>query len=252
MWWIDLIFAAILVLFAFVGWRTGLIKGVLQLFNSLVCIIVSACLARPFAQLLAKIGSLEGSVTNLFAKKFASSGVNDFAGMIGEEGMKIKDFLGLDGVKTNKFLRWLTEKFGGNNLISQGDTPSTQLGRVLGAVLLVIIAFAVLFVAFRILTMVLMRLLTRKQKTRNSEETAGAPKSRFSVNKLLGLFLGLGKGFLFLALFFVIASIIPYLNSIIGDAVQGTYLLKAFHNGVHSIMDNINLGKLIKGVFKGG
>lgn len=71
--WIDIIFIAIIVLFAIIGLAKGLIDSILSLFTTFGSAILAYFLAKPFYTFFAKIFDINGMFENLLTQTFGLS-----------------------------------------------------------------------------------------------------------------------------------------------------------------------------------
>ena len=245
MWWIDVLVVLMIALFAWIGWKKGLLSELFAMLNSVASLILALLLAKPFAMMMARVGKTQEAFTNIFASKFES------IGQLGTEltsdttvSVVLQDMA--DGMKG--FFKLLTKWFvGGDTVIEAGQTPASVFGQAMGAVLLFVIAFIVLYIIFRIAAAFLTKYFRKLNK---------APKIISVPNKVGGMGLGLFKAFLFVASILTIASFIPFLNDKVAGAVDGTFITKQLNWLTQKFLEflgsHLNLSKMISGIFKAG
>lgn len=187
----DIVVIAILLFFGLIGLVKGFVNALLSICKGFLSLIVAYFLAPHFANYLQTTflnDKINGSLLNwannkgeLFAQPIPEGGISQMVG---------------DQLNLPQFLIDFLNSLIGNNEIVSGITLGQFLADTLTYYVLLIIAFFILTLISRIIIALISRILTKLV-----EEGGGF---RF-VNRLLGFFVGLGKGFLIVLVIFFVA-----------------------------------------------
>lgn len=223
---IDVAIVALLVIFALIGLKNGLLKSVLSFFSWGVCILVAFLTAKYVASWINGIYNF----SNLIGSKIAKGliGTNEFfAQSINVYEAGGKDAL-IAAIPTNingLLAQLIKVVFSNTNVdMSSTNTIGSVVGSSLGHICMVIIAGVLVFIVLKIAIALLSKLF------KNIEQT----KILGGLNKILGLTLGLLKAGLIILVVnvvFVALSLVPAVNKTITPIIQdNTHVEKVIYN----------------------
>ena len=221
---IDIVVILALVIWGIKGFKDGLLKSFISLFNWTVCILVSVFVAKYVASWINGIYDFSSLIGNKISS--ALTGVHEFFNMsVAEFGGKQNVINSIpEGI--NGMLKQLIKVVFSNTAVDEASSASVAsiMGSSLGHIAMIIIAGIVTFIILKIALALLSRLFDNISRT----------KVLGSVNKILGLAFGLVKaGLIIIIVNFVLVglTLIPAVNNTITPIIQdNTHIEKVIYN----------------------
>ena len=197
--WLDIVVIALVIVVAFFGLARGFLKSLLELFGTLITLIVSICLAKPFSALLENWFGMSTALGNALEPSISNA--------IGDSGGSISNFF------LNKFAEILMGQNYWETYPQGSADPSfiADFSAQIGSILAVVISVVILYILFRIAVAILGRIFDAITKNR----TIG------SVDRLLGFVFGFLKGCLIVSVVFVIVYLLSPVIPSFGEWVSG-------------------------------
>ena len=224
---IDVVIIAILSIFGIIGLKKGLLKSVLSLFSWSVCIVIAFLTAKYVAGWINGIYDFASLIGKGISKSLIK--MNDFFAQsinVYQSSGKSALIEASQGLNINKLLKQLIKVVFSNTKVDMTSTDSIGLvvGTSLGHICMVIISGLLVFIVLKVAVTLLSKLF------KNIEQT----KVLGSLNKILGLILGLLKGALIILVVNVIMvalTLVPAINKTITPLVQdNTHIEKVVYN----------------------
>ena len=216
MHWIDIAVLAVLAIFAFVGWRRGLIDAVLSLFNTLVSIILAFWASKPFAGFLEhcfKVTSwLAKNISNMLAGWSSSFATAVESSITGTQAIQASSLSGWQ----QTILKLMVDEC----VIEAGSKPADVFASILAPVALIVVSGILAFILIKLAVFLLTKLFDALLKSRTLK----------SLDRLLGLVLGAVKGALIICVIMGITIFIP--NDKIITEIDKTKLTKIAYQPV--------------------
>ena len=196
MHWIDITLIVILVIFALVGLKRGLISAILSLFSTFASGFIAWWVAKPFA----------GFIENVFhvtkyLVEFSSKTLVGWSASFGEavsEATTGGAVISSSGLSTwqQVILKILV---GENTVVQAGETPANVFANVVAPIILIVLAGIVAFILIKLAVFLLSKLFDALKKNHAIN----------GMDKVLGLILGLAKGALLICIAMGVTIFIP-------------------------------------------
>ena len=216
MHWIDIVVLAILIIFAFVGMRRGLIDAVLSLFNTLVSILIAFWASKPFAGFLEqcfKVTSwLSKNIANMLSSWSSSFGTAVESSITGTQAIEASSLSGWQ----QTILKLMVDEC----VIEAGSKPADMFANILAPVALIVISGIFAFILIKVAVFLLSKLFDALLKSRTLK----------SLDRLLGFVLGAVKGALIICVIMGITIFIP--NDKIITEIDKTQITKIAYQPV--------------------
>lgn len=220
---IDVAIVAILVIFALIGLKKGLIQSVLSLFSWFVCIIVAVLTAKYVAGWINGIYNFSGLIGNSISKSLIKT--NEFFA----QSINVFEATGKDALiasipnNTNKLLAEIIKIVFNSSDVNMASTDSigSVVGESLGHICMVIIAGILVFVVLKIVVALLSKLINNLERI----------KVIGGMNKILGLVLGALKASLIIFAVNIVMvglTLMPTANKIITPILQDNTKIERF------------------------
>jgi len=239
---IDVVLIAVIVVFALIGLKKGLLKSVLSLFSWSVCLLIAIITAKYVAGCINGIYDFAGLIGDKITKSlndvsvFFTHPVNQFATK--------EELIGAMPNNINGLLKQLIKVVFTNTSVDMQSTETigSIVGEGLGGICMIIIAAILVFVVLKIVVKLLSKLFDNIEKT----------KIIGGVNKILGLALGLVKAALIIVIFNVVLvglSLVPAVNKTITPIIkENTYVEKVIYNKTDELFEKYVIkGNTIQG-----
>ncbi|MBQ8762420.1 MAG: CvpA family protein [Clostridia bacterium] len=212
--WVDIIFFALLVIFAIVGCVKGFLKSLLGLFSTFITLLLAIWLAKPVSGLVDSLFGLSATFGSLMQGSIHDA----FAG-----GIPVV-FQGLVTILM------------GSEYMEGADTTSLEFAAdfsfKLGEIITVVICVIILYFIIRFVLYLLGRLFDVITKSRAIS----------GLDRVLGFVLGAAKGVLCLFVIFgvayLISMFIPGLNDTILNVIEPNGVSSPFYNWVRDVIEN--------------
>lgn len=218
---VDIAIILALVIFGIIGFKNGLLKSFLSLFNWVACIIVACLVAKYVAGWINGIYNFSGLIGGKISS--ALSGVHEFFGRSVSAFEGKQNIINSIPTNINGLLQQLTKVVFSNSKVNpeSSETVAAIMGTSLGHISMVIISGILVFIVLKIALALLSKLFDNIART----------KVLGGINKILGLVFGLLKaGVVIVALNFVLVGLtmIPAVNNTITPIVQDNTKIEKF------------------------
>ena len=238
---IDVVIILALVISAIIGLKKGFLKSVLSIFSWGVCLLIAILTAKYVANLINGIydfsallgGKISSSLTKM--NEFFATPLNTFANK--------EDIINNLPSNTNGLLKQVIKAVFSTSSVDMTSTETIGffVGAVLGDIAMVIISGILVFIVLKIVTFLLSKLIDNITKT----------KVLGSVNKILGLALGLVKASLIIIIINVVLvglSLMPAVNKLTTPLIQeNTHVEKVIYNQTDKLFGKYVIeGDLVK------
>ena len=199
---IDIVFIAVLVIFAVIGLYIGFTKSAVSMIGTFASLVLAILAAKPIASLIDKI--FGASV--FFSTKIANAfyGIDPYFEKIQETA--------IDGAQVSEQikeiisspLRLIINKTLKGQTIEAGESVGGVLGSIFGHLVTIAIAVVVGFILIRLILWLIQKLFAKLTEY----------KFIGALDKTLGFVLGAAKGFLYVAFVFIVISLLSYIPSV--------------------------------------
>ncbi len=219
--WLDVIVVIIVLIVAFFGLARGFLKSLLKLFGTLVTLIVSILLAKPFSTLLENWFGMSSAIGHSLEPSISSA--------VGTDGGSIPNFF------LNKFAEILMGQNYWQNYAQGSADPAfiTDFSAHIGDIIGVVISVIILYILFRIVIAILERIFDALTRNR----VVG------SVDRVLGLVLGLAKGFLMVGIVcvfvYLLSPAIPAFGEWVNNLLAGNPITRTIFGWMSSFTDSV-------------
>lgn len=216
MHYIDIILIVILVIFALVGLKRGLIDAILSLFSTLVSIGLAIWAAKPFAGFLEQCFKLTGVLQTNIGKMLAG-----WSASFGEA--VATSITGNQAIAASSLSDWqqtILKLVTGECVIEAGSTPAEVFSGILAPIALITISGIVAFVLIKLAVFLLSKLFDALKQNRAIN----------GLDKTLGFVLGAVKGALIICVLMGITIFIP--NDKIIQEIDKTTVTKVVYTPV--------------------
>ena len=225
MHWIDITLIVLLIVFAFVGLKRGLINAVLSLFGTIASGFIAWWVAKPFAGFVEQIFHVTKYLVD-----FTSKTLVGWSASFGEAATEATT--GSAVIQSSGLSTWqqaiLKIVVGNNCVIQAGETPAGVFANIIAPILLLLAAGIVAFILIKIAVWLLTKLFNALKK--NSAIN--------SLDKVLGFAFGLVKGALVICVAMGITIFIP--NEKVISEIDKTTVTKIVYEPVTNfIRDNV-------------
>lgn len=219
---IDICLVVILLVFMAVGYFKGFLRSIVSLLGTVGSGVVAYLIKDYVANLLdvwfgwgAKIANLIAGQVNGISATFST-----------EQGSTAEELLTIinnsdAGVIYKKLFSLMVNSF----KFSEPVTVSSVVGTVVSSIALALIAMIIVFVVLKVLVCVLDKIFKKIPR----QSVVG------TANGVLGLFVGMAKGLIFVGAALVIVyflNMIPNINSALYSYIESTYITKYFYEFV--------------------
>lgn len=198
--WVDIGIIAILIVFIGIGFGKGLIFSIMSVFSLSVNFFLSVFLAEPITSLLNNWFGMQNAISNSFMSKFSSTSELFDVNMVGmsesEMSNHISNTLSEGGVPFKKMISSMMKITPEQIEAKETCTVNQILSKSFSACISLIIGFIISFILIYLVLWII-SIVTNKAR-----EVDGIR----ITDRILGVFFGLIKGFLFVALIFSILS----------------------------------------------
>lgn len=219
---IDICLVVILLVFMAVGYFKGFLRSIVSLLGTVGSGVVAYLIKDYIANMFdawfgwgAKIANLIASQVNGISATFST-----------EQGSTAEELLTIinnsdAGVIYKKLFSLMVNSF----KFSEPVTVSSVVGTVVSSIALALIAMIIIFVVLKVLVCVLDKIFKKIPR----QSVVG------TANGVLGLFVGMAKGLIFVGAALVIVyflNMIPNINSALYPYIESTYITKYFYEFV--------------------
>lgn len=236
---IDIIFIALLVLFALIGALKGFFNTILSFVSSVLSFAGAIYLAKPLVALLNNWFSVVTKLGSTLTQKFLPY-FSDFSNV---SGQVIKN----DHFETGGILKKALSLFIDDSTIYTDKTELTNiLGTKAASVIMIAICTVLCWLVIRFIIFLLSKLI--RALKRNSRAVNG-------IDKTIGFILGAVKGFALISIVFVIANLLqssPEIASALDTIFKNSTVAKPVYdyvtNFANSYINKIDFSSLIASI----
>lgn len=228
MFWIDIIFIVLIILFALWGLKKGFLSSLISLVGITVSIVLAVWLAPYFTNFID--GIFGNSISNMFInmmKDFvAGFGNLDYVTSIDIQASEI-----INGFQANGIVKTLLDVMLGGEIIAQGTNVLAWFSTKLGGLVTTLCGALVLFLLIRILLALLSKLFDKITENRAIN----------GLDRVLGLLLGAVKGLIFVAVVVAVINIlcvIPSVNDFVTKWLDKTSILNDYVHWIFELFDS--------------
>ena len=230
---IDAVILVLFLIFGFIGYKKGLLKSVISLFNWIVCILIAVFIAKYVANWINGIYNFSGLIGGKIAKSL--SAMNDFF----SKPINLYESVGKDALiksipkETNGLLTQLIKIIFTNTNVdmSSSETIASVLGESLGYICMVVISGILVFIVLKIAVALLSKLFDKITQT----------KVLGGLNKILGLALGVIKATIIVFLFngvLIALTLVPVVNKTISPLIENhTYVERVVYKATDALAE---------------
>ena len=216
MHYIDIILIVILLIFAIVGLKRGLVDAVLSLFSTLASIILAFFAAKPFAGFLEQCFKLtevlNKNIYNMLVRWSATFGEAVSSAITGNQAISSSGL--------SEWQQTILKLVVGECAIETGSAPATVFANIIAPVALIVISGIAAFILIKLAVWLLGLLLNKLKEI----------KTINNIDKIFGFVLGLVKGALFICIIMGITIFIP--NDKIIQEIDKTTITKVAYTPV--------------------
>ena len=238
MYWIDIVFIVLIVLFALWGLKQGFLASLISLVGIALSIVLDVWLAPPFSNFIDNL--FNGSISSMFADLMngvvSGFGNLDYTLTTATEASTLIDSFDVNGV-----LKSLMDIMLGSEILAEGTNVLAWFSIKLGGLLTTLCGAVLLFLLIRIALALLAKLFDKITENRAIN----------GLDRVLGFFFGAVKGLLFVAVVIAILNIlcvVPAINDFVTTWLDKTSILNDYANWIFDLIDgftsryNITLG----------
>jgi len=223
--WMDIGIICIMLIFIIAGFAKGFLQSLLKLFGSVASLAIGIWLAKPVAVFINGIFDLTGWFAGKFAaeitKIIPSFGDVLSADLGGADLVTQIEALNLNGILESVLKLLIKDDI----LIEAGNSISSWLGNMLGAVATLVVATIVIYLAIRIAIGILSKVFDAITKN----------PAIGGLDRLLGLVFGAAKGALLIAVIFAIypaVAVVPGVQNIVSPLIDTSVIAKPIYTFV--------------------
>lgn len=228
MFWIDIVFIVIIVLFALWGLKKGFLASLISLVGIALSVVIAILLAPTFASFID--GIFGGGITDMFTG-LMDGVVSDFGSYDFPAPAAVPASTYIDSFNVSGILKSLLSAMLGSETIPAGANVAEWFSTQLGGLLTTLCSAIVLFILIRIALAMLAKLFDKitENKTVNG------------LDRVLGFVFGAFKGLLYVAVAIALINllcVIPFINDFVTEWLNKTTLLNDYAKWIFELLDN--------------
>lgn len=228
MFWIDIVFIVIIVLFALWGLKKGFLASLISLVGITLSVVIAILLAPTFASFID--GIFGGGITDMFTG-LMSGVVSDFGSYDFPTSAAVPASDYINTFNVSGILKSLLIAMLGSETIPAGANVAEWFSTQLGGLLTTLCSAIVLFILIRIALAMLAKLFDKitENKTVNG------------LDRVLGFVFGAFKGLLYVAVAIALINllcVIPFINDFVTEWLNKTTLLNDYAKWIFELLDN--------------
>ncbi len=228
MFWIDIVFIVLIVLFALWGLKQGFLASLVSLVGIALSIVLAVWLAPPFSSFIDNL--FDGSISSMFAD-LMNGVVSGFGELNYEVQTATTASTLIDTFDVNGILKSLLDIMLGSEVLAEGTNVLAWFSLKLGGLLTTLCGAVLLFLLIRIVLALLSKLFDKITENRAIN----------GLDRVLGFFFGAVKGLIFVAVVIAILNIlcvVPAINDFVTTWLDKTTILNDYANWIFDLIDN--------------
>ena len=228
MFWIDIVFIVLIVLFALWGLKQGFLASLVSLVGIALSIVLAVWLAPPFSSFIDNL--FDGSISSMFAD-LMNGVVSGFGELNYEVQTATTASTLIDTFDVNGILKSLLDIMLGSEVLAEGTNVLAWFSLKLGGLLTTLCGAVLLFLIIRIVLALLSKLFDKITENRAIN----------GLDRVLGFFFGAVKGLIFVAVVIAILNIlcvVPAINDFVTTWLDKTTILNDYANWIFDLIDN--------------
>ncbi len=228
MFWIDIVFIILIVLFGLWGLKQGFLASIISLVGIALSIVLAVWLAPPFTSFID--GLFNNAISNMFSD--AMNGVVSGFGNLDytlTQATSAGDLIA--GFEVNGILKSLLDIMLGNEILVEGTNVLSWFSVKLGGLLTTLCGAVLLFLLIRIALALLSKLFDKITENRAIN----------GLDRVLGFLFGAIKGLIFVAVIIAILNIlcvVPAINDFVTEWLDKTSILNDYANWIFGLIDD--------------
>lgn len=228
MFWIDIVFIVLIILFGLWGLKQGFLASLISLVGIAVSIVIAVWLAPPFASFVDNLCG--GAISDMFANTMTSvvSGFGNLDYAV-TSATKASDLIA--NFDANGVVKTLLNVMLGNEILAEGTNVLLWFTTKLGGLLTTLCGAVVLFLLIRIALALLGKLFDKITEARVIN----------GLDRVLGFLFGAIKGLIFVAVAIAIINIlcvIPSINDFVTTWLDKTTFLNDYAQWIFKLIDD--------------
>ena len=227
--WIDIVIAAIILIYAIVGIRRGFIDYLLKIIGTVGAVLVGFFAAKPFASFLDGIFHFTGPLGNLCLNWLGGSLPQDMLDTIVDASTKetFINTLNEGGLTIPEgFIKSIVENANVDAGVTFRDVISSGVGTIFASIL----AGVLLFIIVKVIVFFLAKLFESKENVSIS-----------GLNRALGMVVGIAKGVLIVVVAYTILTVCCMIFPIdvtVNEWMNQTFVFKATYAPYSTMVQN--------------
>ena len=228
MFWLDIIFIVVIILFGLWGLKQGFLSSLISLVGIALSVVLAVWLAPYFAGFIDDIcgGAISNMFTDMMKDVVAGFGVANSPLATDMQASTI-----IEGLNANGIIKTLLDVMLGSETITAGTVPLLWFATKLGGLITTLCGALVLFLLIRIALALLSKLFDKITESRAIN----------GLDRVLGFFFGVLKGLIFVAVAIAILNIlcvIPALNDFVTEWLNKSTYLNKYVQWIFDLIDS--------------
>lgn len=227
MFWIDIVFIVLIVLFALWGLKQGFLASLISLVGITLSIVIAVWLAPTFASFVDNLfgGSISKMFTNMMNGVVSNFGDLDYALTEATKASTLIESFNVNGI-----LKTLLTVMLGSQMIGAGQNVLDWFSVKLGGLVTTLCGAILLFLLIRLALALLAKLFDNITENRTIN----------GLDRVLGFVFGAFKGLLYVAGIIAIINllcVIPSINDFVTKWLEKTELLNDYAKWIFELLD---------------
>ena len=228
MFWIDIVFIVLVVLFGLWGLKQGFLASVISLVGIALSLVLAVWLAPPFTSFIDNLfgGAISDMFTNVMNGVVSGFGNVDYNLPADTSASTLIESFDVNGV-----LKSLMDVMLGSETLVAGTNVLAWFSTKLGGLLTTLCGAVLLFLLIRIVIALLSKLFDKITENRAVN----------GLDRVLGFVFGAIKGLIFVAVVIAILNIlcvIPAMNDFVTTWLDKTSILNDYANWIFQLIDD--------------
>lgn len=238
---VDIVLVVLVIAFVLRGLYKGFIESFLKIISSIGSVLVAIFSAKPVTLFLNKFLNLSTLFGNLVSGLYKD--LPGFDVVISDETARQVALTSIENSEAFAVLKGLMHNVVANASLDTGLNAAQMIGNAIGVLIATIVVGVIIFLAVKFIVFLLAKLFENKEDERGSKS---------GTDRVLGMVFGAAKAVCYLAVVFIITSVISYVGFIgkpVRDVVNETAITKPIYgfveDKVQEIIDNQDWNEII-------
>ena len=228
MFWIDIVFIILIILFGLWGLKQGFLASVISLVGIALSIVLAVWLAPPFTSFIDNLfgNSISDMFANIMNGVVSGFGNVDYSVPTATSASDLIETFEVNGV-----LKSLMDIMLGSEVLAEGTNVLAWFSVKLGGLLTTLCGAVLLFLLIRIAIALLSKLFDKITENRAVN----------GLDRVLGFVFGALKGLIFVAVVIAILNIlcvVPAVNDFVTTWLDKTSILNDYANWIFGLIDD--------------